>query len=132
MSRRNIFRIAIGALVAALIAAGIFAFRSAGRWLVCQDALRPADVIVVLSGGMPWRAEEAARLFRMGYAHEVWITHAADPAQDLTAMGIPFKGEDEYSREVLLQEGAPAADIRILPGRSEEHTSELQSRENLV
>jgi uncharacterized SAM-binding protein YcdF (DUF218 family) len=116
MSRRNIFRIAIAAVVAALIAAGIFAFRGMGRWLVRQDALRPADVIVVLSGGLPWRAEEAARIFRMGYAHEVWITHPVDPARDLAAMDIQFKGEDEYSRDVLLYEGVPDADIRVLRG----------------
>jgi hypothetical protein len=36
-----------------LAAAGIVAFRGAGSWLVRQDALAPAEVIVVLSGGLP-------------------------------------------------------------------------------
>jgi len=116
MTRRNTFRIAALAAVLALLAAGVLAFRGAGRWLVRQDALRPAGAIVVLSGGMPYRAEEAARIFRLGYAHEVWITHPVSPAQELAAMGIHFMGEDDYSREVLIRNGVPDADVRILPG----------------
>lgn len=99
----------------ALVAASVVAFRGAGRWLIREDALRPAEVIVVLSGAMPYRAEEAARIFRMGYAHEVWITHPVSPARELAAMGIQFMGEDDYSREVLVHDGVPTADIRILP-----------------
>src|SRR5690606_40059479 len=43
----------------------------------------------------------------------------------------PFGGL-EKRRAVLFQEGLEALGPRELPGRSEEHTSELQSRENLV
>lgn len=116
MTRRNVFRTATFAAVLALIIFGIFAFRGAGRWLVREDALRPAGVIVVLSGAMPARAEEAARIFRLGYAHEVWITHPVSPSQVLASMGIHFVTEDDYSREVLIHLGVPDADIRILPG----------------
>jgi uncharacterized SAM-binding protein YcdF (DUF218 family) len=115
MTRRNIYRTSIVAAIVAIIILGIFAFRGVGRWLVCNDALRPADVIVVLSGGMPWRAEEAGRIFHLGYAREVWITHPQDPAQELAAIGIHYTGEDDYSREVLIHEGVPDGDIRILP-----------------
>ena len=116
MTRRNTFRLVALALILAVIGAGIVAFRGAGRWLIREDALRPADVIVVLSGAMPGRAEGAARIFRQGYAHEVWLTHPVSPAQELAAMGIHFMGEEDYSREVLIHEGVPEADIRILPG----------------
>jgi uncharacterized SAM-binding protein YcdF (DUF218 family) len=115
MTRRNIFRAVSCAVILALIALGIVAFRGAGRWLVRQDALRPADVIVVLSGVMPERAEEAALVFQMGYAHRVWITRPESPAQELTAMGIHLMGEEDYSREVLIHEGVPESDIEILP-----------------
>jgi len=115
MTRRKTFGIAALVVLLALVSVGVFAFRSAGRWLIREDALRPAGAIVVLSGGMPYRAEEAAHIFRMGYAHEVWITHPVSPARELAAMGIPFMGEDDYSREVLIHEGVPGADIRILP-----------------
>jgi uncharacterized SAM-binding protein YcdF (DUF218 family) len=116
MSRRKIFAATALAALLALSAAGIFAFRGAGRWLIREDALRPADAIAVLSGAMPERAEEAARIFRMGYAHEVWLTHSVSPGQKLATMGIQFMGEDDYSWQVLIHEDVPAADIRVLPG----------------
>jgi uncharacterized SAM-binding protein YcdF (DUF218 family) len=115
MTRRNKFRATIVAVIVAIIILGILAFRGAGRWLVCEDALRPADAVVVLSGGMPWRAEEAARIVRMGYAHQVWITHPENHSQALAAMGIHFISEDDYSREVLIHQGVPDSEIRILP-----------------
>lgn len=115
MTRRNIFRTATIAVVLALITLGVFAFRGAGRWLVRQDPLHPAGVIVVLSGAMPARAEEAARIFRLGYAHEVWLTSPQNPSQELAAMDIHFVTEDAYNREVLIHEGVPDAHIEILP-----------------
>jgi uncharacterized SAM-binding protein YcdF (DUF218 family) len=103
------------ALSLALAIGGVVAFRGVGRWLVRPDPLAPADVIVVLSGAMPARAEEAARIFRMGYAHKVWITRPVSPANELPRMGIPYAGEEDYSSEVLIREGVPAQAIRILP-----------------
>jgi hypothetical protein len=49
----------------------VIAARGAGRWLVREEILSSADAIVVLSGIMPYRAAEAARLFQMGKAPEV-------------------------------------------------------------
>jgi uncharacterized SAM-binding protein YcdF (DUF218 family) len=104
------------AVVLAIVVAGIFAFRGLGRWLIRQDPLAHADAIVVLSGSVPYRAEGAADVYRQGYASEVWITRPASPDRALTAMGIHFIGDEEYSREVLVHDGVPAAAIRILPG----------------
>jgi uncharacterized SAM-binding protein YcdF (DUF218 family) len=99
----------------ALIIAAVAAFRATGRWLVRPDPLAPADAIAVLSGSMPARAEEAAQLFRMGYAHRVWITRPVSPAEELARMGVSYAGEEDYSRQVLIHEGVPAQSIRILP-----------------
>lgn len=116
MTRRNKLRIATLIVAAALAIAATAGFHGAGRWLVREDPLGPANVIVVLSGSMPYRAEEAARIFRMGFAHEVWITHPESPGGQLAAMGIHYTGDDEYSREVLVHEGVPESSVRILPG----------------
>lgn len=102
-------------MILALIAAGVLGFRGAGRWLVRQDALAPADVIFVLSGGLPHRAEEAAKIFRAGYAKEIWLSRPYAPVEELTRLGVSFTGEEEYSREVLIREGVPDSAIRILP-----------------
>lgn len=102
-------------LILALIVAGVLCFRGAGRWLVRQDALAPADLIFVLSGGLPYRAEEAAKLFRAGYAKEIWLSRPYAPMEELTRLGVSFTGEEEYSREVLIREGVPDSAIRVLP-----------------
>ncbi|MFY9689067.1 MAG: YdcF family protein [Candidatus Acidiferrales bacterium] len=99
----------------ALIVGAVAAFRATGRWLVRPDPLAPANVIAILSGSMPARAEEAARIFRMGYSHKVWITRPVSPAEELAQMGISYAGEEDYSRQVLIHEGVPAQAIRILP-----------------
>ncbi|MGH9707414.1 MAG: YdcF family protein, partial [Candidatus Acidiferrales bacterium] len=102
-------------VILAVIAAGILCFRGAGGWLVRQDALAPADAIFVLSGGLPYRAEEAAKIFRAGYAKEIWLSRPYAPAGELTRLGVSFTGEEEYNREVLIREGVPDSAIRILP-----------------
>jgi len=53
----------------------VLIFFGVGRWLVVEDPLAKAKAIVLLSGGMPLRAIEAAKLYREGYAPEVWLTH---------------------------------------------------------
>jgi uncharacterized SAM-binding protein YcdF (DUF218 family) len=114
MTRRKSLLISLTILIVPLGAA-VLAFRGAGRWLVREDRLEPADTIVVLSGGMPARAEEAAAIFRQGYAHEVWVSRPAAPTAALGAMAIRYAGEEEYNREILIHRGVPEGDIRILP-----------------
>src|SRR5712664_1180605 len=93
---------------------GMVMFFGVGRWLVVEDTLGQARAIAVLSGGMPLRAMEAAKLYREGYAPEIWLTHSAEPAGVLGAMGIPFAGEDYYNTRVLVHEGVPAGAIRVI------------------
>jgi uncharacterized SAM-binding protein YcdF (DUF218 family) len=98
-----------------LLGAALVGLRDAGRWLVREDSLARADVIYVLSGGMPGRAEEAGKIFSQGYAPEVWVSRAVSPADELQGLGIRYVGEEEYSREILIHEGVPDAAIHILP-----------------
>jgi uncharacterized SAM-binding protein YcdF (DUF218 family) len=86
-----------------------------GRWLVVEDPLEKAQAIVVLSGRMPLRALEAAKLYRQGYAPKVWVTHSSEPGATLEAMQIAYVGEDFYNLRVLMYEGVPADTIRVLP-----------------
>src|SRR5437879_2089420 len=105
------------ALVAALgcgLILGMVMFFGVGRWLVVEDPLGKARAIAVLSGRMPLRAMEAAKLYREGYAPEIWLTRSAEPAATLGEMGISFAGEDSYNARVLIHEGVPAGAIRVL------------------
>ncbi len=110
-SRKGIAAIIL--LVAILLA--ILAARGAGRWLTRQDPLAHTDVIVALSGGLPYRAEAAAALYKQGYAPEVWISKPDGPQEDLAALGIQFIGEEEYNREIAVKLGVPPSAIQILP-----------------
>jgi len=97
-----------GVVIAAVIFFGV------GRWLVVEDPLEKAKAIVVLSGAMPLRAIEAGRLYRDGYAPEIWLTRSAEPGETLQGMGIPFSGEDYYNKLVLIHEGVPWEAIHVL------------------
>jgi uncharacterized SAM-binding protein YcdF (DUF218 family) len=94
--------------------AGIIVFLTIGGWLVVQDPLVHADVIVVLSGHLPDRALEAAQLYHAGYAEQVWISLPTSPAEELKTMNIYFLGEDFYNAKVLLARGVPVDAIRIM------------------
>jgi len=108
-ARRVLWAVGVGALLFALVI-----FFGVGRWLVAEDQLGKASAIVVLSGAMPMRAIEAAKLYREGYAPEVWLTHSTEPGETFQEMGIPFAGEDHYNALVLIHEGVPAKAIHVL------------------
>ena len=97
-----------------LVTIGILVFFGIGRWLVVQDPLIHADVIVILSGNLPDRAVEAARLYSAGYASQVWISRPLSPAEELKSMKIFYLGEDFYNEKILLAQGVPVDAIRIL------------------
>jgi len=104
----------IAAAVLVVIMPAAWAIRGVGQWLVVQDALEPAQAIVVLSGRMPVRAREAAEIYRQGFAAQVWITRPASPEEELRQMGIGFVGEEFYNQRVLIQLGVPTDAIRVL------------------
>ncbi len=112
--RRSLFfRILLAAGCAGVILVFVLFF-GVGRWLVVEDPLEKARAIAVLSGRMPLRAIEAAKLYRQGYAPEVWLTHSSEPGESLKRMGISFAGEDYYNARVLVHEGVPPEAIHVL------------------
>ena len=111
--RLKSMRRAVLIVLAALIVAGVLAARGLGRWLVVQDQLDRSGAIVVLSGGMPYRALEGAKIYREGMAPQVWLTRTPRPAV-LEQLHIVYKSEDVYNREILLHEGVPDSAIRVL------------------
>src|SRR5271165_6047131 len=113
LKRRRMPPILLGLVGVVFLSALIFLL-SIGRWLVLEDLLEKAQAIVVLSGRMPMRAMEAAKLYREGYAPKVWLTHSTEPGATLEAIGISYAGEDSYNLRVLIHEGVPTDDIRVL------------------
>ena len=103
-----------GGIFIVVVVAAATLFFTVGSWLVVEDPLVHADVIVVLSGRLPERAIEAARVYKAGYADQVWISPPVSPVDELKAMKISYLGEDFYNEKVLMAKGVPPDAIRIL------------------
>jgi len=112
-----------GGIFIVLAGAAATLFLTVGNWLVVEDPLVHADVIVVLSGRLPERAVEAARVYHAGFADQVWISPPTSPVDDLKAMKISYLGEDFYNEKVLIAKGVPPDTIRILE-RADANTEE--------
>jgi hypothetical protein len=72
-----------------------------GHWLLVDDPLEPAKAVVVFGGHVPFRAMEAADIFRKGLATEVWLTQGALHAEEneMIKLGVHVIPEHEYSRQ---------------------------------
>lgn len=115
-------------LLVVLAAAGFWAFRNLGRWLVIDDPLQPARAIVVLSGVVPYRAMEAAAIYKQGWAPEIWLFRD-DPSgayEACAALGIHHVTEEEYDEQVLEHLGVPRAAIHIFDRPSTDTLNEFE------
>ena len=108
------------ALVFLLACAGAAAAAVAGAvmmpdWLTRSDEPAAASAIVVL-GGDPTRALEAAELYRAGFARRVFITAPirARWEQRLDKLGVITPREEDLTRAVLTGSGVPDAAIELL------------------
>src|ERR1700687_1292823 len=112
--KRHLARAILLTLAVGLIVFAAVIFFGVGRWLVVEDPLDKAQAIAVLSGRIPMRAKEAARLYNAAYAPQVWLTRANEPAASLQEMHIAYLGEDFFDSRVLMHEGVPSNAIRLL------------------
>lgn len=103
-----------GGIIIAIVIVAATLFFTVGSWLVVEDPLVHADAIVVLSGRLPERALEAARIYKAGYSDLVWISPPVSPVEELKTMKISYLGEDFYNEKVLIAKGVPPDSIRIL------------------
>jgi uncharacterized SAM-binding protein YcdF (DUF218 family) len=109
-------------VLAALLGTGTVLFwwgaLGIGPWLMVADALEPAKAVVVLSGRVPFRAMEAASIYREGLAPEVWLTKEVRTPEELALdrLGVRVVRGDVYNREVLERLGVKPEVIRLLGG----------------
>jgi uncharacterized SAM-binding protein YcdF (DUF218 family) len=121
------FFITAGVGVSLLTLAGIYAFLHAGLWLVREDPLQKSQAIVVFSGGLPDRALAAAQIYRDGFASQVWLTQPLQPGASMQDLHLPYAGEEQYNRMVLIGKGVRPGDIRLLTPRILNTADELRA-----
>ena len=94
-----------------------WAWPRAGRALVIETALQPADVIVVLGGPRAERWLEAVELHRQKLAPKIVLSSGLiEPAEEMVrARGIRFPREADLMKDAMVQLGVNAADIEIFP-----------------
>ncbi len=116
--------------LAALVAVGWRLFlKGLGSFLVVEDRLEPSIAIVVLNGHLPFRAMEAAELYRAGWAPQVVLirSHLWPEDRTLEELGIHRPQEWDWSREVLIRLGVPPSAIRFVDGRPRTTDEEVQA-----
>ena len=114
MTPRARRRLAVAALLAAaLVVLALAAHRPAlrliGRALVVEDALAPADAVVIVAGGIPTHEATAAGLYTRGWAPLVVLSNnfTPDRVRELIALGVRRLDYQGESRLVLEKHGVP-------------------------
>ncbi len=129
--RRALVGVVVGlvALAAVLALAHRPLLRGVGSALVVEDRLEPADAIVVLAGGVPYREAAAAALYRRGLAPRVVISRAHTPehVEALIRLGIRPHDYRAESRLALVAHGVPAERILTVDEVSRITETELRA-----
>jgi uncharacterized SAM-binding protein YcdF (DUF218 family) len=99
--------------------------RGMGNWLINEDPLEKADVIVELGGNSMERSAMAAQLYKFGYAPRV-LTTGSNESGPLLAIGLHLT-EAENSKQGLMRYGVPDSLIDVL----NEGTSTIEEAEAL-
>jgi uncharacterized SAM-binding protein YcdF (DUF218 family) len=100
--------------------AGGAAWFGVPRWLSVEDPLEACPAVVVLNGDPPARANEAARLYRLGSTSEIWLT--SDP------LSSDEDGDagTRWNTTHLVRIGVAAPAIRVVPGHARGTRAELE------
>src|SRR2546422_7425468 len=118
MSRRWSVLVVVLLVGSLSLAFGPRAASAVAGWLGVEDPLVSARAIVVLNGGFPFRAMEAASLYQQGWAPQVWLTRGSSPAQEeaLRQLGMEIDRGESLDRAVLERLHVPPEAIVMCNG----------------
>ena len=110
-------RIYILAVVTVILVLAVGSCRKAGTWLVKDDQVKHADVMVMLTGSISDRVLQTTDLYSEGVATRVWIVEEAMGAsRALEERGVKLISNSTQVKNAMITLGIPADSIRILPG----------------
>jgi uncharacterized SAM-binding protein YcdF (DUF218 family) len=69
----------------------------------------------------------AAQIYRGGFASQVWLTQPLQPGASMEDLHLPYAGEEQYNRMVLIGKGVRPGDIRLLTPRILNTADELRA-----
>jgi uncharacterized SAM-binding protein YcdF (DUF218 family) len=120
--------LALLVLGAGVYLGGPFLLASAGRYLVTQDPLARADMVLVLSGQPYLRVPEAARLYHERMAPRILLTNEPRPRgqEELLRIGIRYPDSQELSLQLLEALRVPRDAILTIPERTDSTRTEMQ------
>ncbi|HYL82076.1 MAG TPA: YdcF family protein, partial [Candidatus Acidoferrum sp.] len=106
-----------------------YLFAAIGRYLITEQPMAKADIILVLSGGPYLRIPEAARVFHEGIAPAILLTRGPQErgTDDLMRVGIRILDEQENSVKLLEDLRVPRKAILTLQERSDGTRAEMQT-----
>lgn len=92
-----------------------------GEYLVTQDSVEEAQIVVILQGSLPDRILHGISLYQRGYAQRVVMVRSHDfSCYDLMEeYGLELPGNVDLNHQVAVQLGVPQEDIIILPGKAD-------------
>ena len=105
-------------LAAAVILGSACACPFVGSFLVVEDNLAPADVIVVLAGSRASRWMEAVDLYKEGVAASIVLSSDRMEGAEfqLLERGIRLPRHSDLAREAMIRLGVPADRVEVFPG----------------
>ena len=114
-------------MVAAVYVGHPVVLRAVGGYLVVEQPLEKADAILVLNGHLPFRAMEAAELYRAGWAPVVVLTRGLrrEEYYAFRKLGMKFIEAHDLNRQVLRRQGVLPGAIVILDNETVNTWDEL-------
>ena len=110
-------RIYILAVLTVILVLAVGSCRKAGTWLVKDDQVRHADVMVMLTGSISDRVLQTVDLYSEGVATRVWIVEEGMGAnRALEARGVKLISNSTQVKNAMITLGIPSDSIRIVPG----------------
>jgi uncharacterized SAM-binding protein YcdF (DUF218 family) len=130
-------RIATRTLLVSLVALAVTAvwlWPRAGRYLVIDEPLQPADAIVVLAGTRVERWLEGVELYREKLAPKILLSSGRiEPAEEaIRARGIRFPRETDLVKDAMVQLGVSASDVEAFPESVDNTASEASAARALA
>jgi len=100
-----------------------------GRYLITEQPLAKANLVLVLSGQPLLRVPEGARIYHEGYAPKILLTRELRErgSEELLRLGIRFPDSQENALTILEALRVPRSAILTIQERSDSTRSEMQT-----